>query len=434
MSSNFDTGAACAERLDASDPLAAFREFFSIPQGTIYLDGNSLGLLSRQAEESLKRVTKEWREQGIGGWLGAGSPWFTLAETLGEKAAALVGADPDEVVCAGATTVNLHALLASFYTPRGGRTRILADSLNFPSDIYALQGQLALRGLAPEEHLALVSPPASPGDSGLLDEDSIIHSMTREVAVALLPSVLYRSGQLLDMATLTAEAHRRGILIGFDCSHSAGVVPHQFDRWAVDFAFWCGYKYLNGGPGSTAFLYVNRRHFERRPLLAGWFGSDKQAQFKMRLDFEPAAGAGRWQISSPPILSMAPLEGALAVTREAGITRIREKSLLLTDYLIFLADRLLPEAETGIRVATPREHSRRGGHVALAGDERMWRVYQALKARGVVADFRPPGILRLAPVPLYNSFGEVRDTLVLLREILDSREYEAFPDEKSAVT
>jgi kynureninase len=433
MSSDFDTGADCARRLDARDSLSAFRGHFHIPPDTIYLDGNSLGLLSRQAEASLKRVSEEWRELAIGGWLDAGTPWFTLAEHLGERAAALVGAGGEEVVCAGATTVNLHALLASFYAPEGRRTKILADALNFPSDIYALQGQLALRGLAPQENLVLV-PPASPGDQGLLDEETIIRFMSEEVAVALLPSVLYRSGQLLDMAALTREAHERGILIGFDCSHSTGVVPHRFDDWGVDFAFWCGYKYLNGGPGSAAFLYVNRRHFGRRPLLAGWFGSDKDVQFQMSLDFQPAAGAGRWQISSPPILSMAPLKGALEVTREAGIERIREKSLRLTDYLIFLADRLLPEADTGISVATPRDHSRRGGHVALSGDERMWRVYQALKARGVVADFRPPGILRLAPVPLYNSFREVHDTLLLLKQILDSREYEAFPDEKSAVT
>lgn len=433
MSNDFETGTDCARRLDEGDSLAAFRDWFHIPPDTIYLDGNSLGLLSRQAEDSLERVTAEWRKQAIGGWLDARAPWFTLAESLGEQAAELVGAEPEEVVCAGATTVNLHALLASFYTPEGRRNKILADSLNFPSDIYALRGQLALRGLAAEEHLLLV-PPAAPPERGLLAEKTIIDCMSSEVAVALLPSVLYRSGQLLDMAALTREAHKRGILVGFDCSHSAGVVPHRFDAWGVDFAFWCGYKYMNGGPGSTAFLYVNRRHFRRRPLLAGWFGSDKDVQFQMNLDFQPAAGAGAWQISSPAILSMAPLEGALSVIREAGIARIREKSLRLSDYLIFLADRLLSEDDTGIRVITPREHARRGGHVALAGDERMWRLYQAAKVRGVVADFRPPGILRLAPVPLYNSFREVHDTVVMLRQILDNREYEAFPDKKSAVT
>jgi kynureninase len=430
MANDFDTGPSCAERLDRQDTLSAFRDRFYVPPGSIYLDGNSLGLLSREAEQALARVTSEWRQQAIGGWLAARPPWFSLAETLGERAAGLVGAGPGEVVCAGATTVNLHALLASFYTPAGRRRKIVADALNFPSDIYALQGQLSLHGLAPEENLVLVPP----GTEGLLAEESIIACLSEEVAVALLPSVLYRSGQLLDIAVLTREAHRRGILIGFDCSHSAGVVPHRFDDWGVDFAFWCGYKYMNGGPGSAAFLYVNRRHFRRQPLLAGWFGSDKDVQFQMRLDFQPAAGAGRWQISSPAVLSMAPLEGALAVIFEAGIERLREKSLRLTDYLIYLADRLLPEADSGLRVATPRKHARRGGHVALAGGERLWRVYQALKARGVVADFRPPDILRLAPVPLYNSFREVRETVILIRQILETREYEAFPEARNAVT
>jgi kynureninase len=430
MSNEYDTSEACALRLDAQDTLSAFRRHFHIPPDTIYLDGNSLGLLCRPAEQSLDRVLSEWRQQAIGGWLGAQPAWFSLAEQLGKGAAELVGAEGEEVVCAGATTVNLHALLASFYAPAGRRKKILADPLNFPSDIYALQGQLALRGLDPAENLVLV-----PADGeGLLSEETLIRCMTEEVAVALLPSVLYRSGQLLDIAALTREAHRRGILIGFDCSHSAGVVPHQFDLWDVDFAFWCGYKYMNGGPGSAAFLYVNKRHLQRQPLLAGWFGVDKDVQFQMNLDFQPASGAGRWQISSPAILSMAPLEGALAVTLEAGLARIREKSLRLTDYLIFLADHLLPPESYGITVATPRQHSRRGGHVALSGDRRIWRIYQAAKARGVVADFRPPGILRLAPVPLYNSFREVRDTMTLLKRILDNREYEAFSDQKSAVT
>ncbi len=413
-----------ARGLDANDPLARFRDHFLIPAGVIYLDGNSLGLACREAESALARAAAEWRDLAIGGWTAARPPWLERGEALGAAAAAVVGAAPDEVVCTGTTTVNLHALVGAFYQPAPGRAKILADSLNFPSDLYALEGQIRSRGGDPARDLVL----AGSRDGRTLDEDELVRLMTPDTALGLLPSVLYRSGQLLDVARLAAAARERGIPAGFDCSHSAGAVPHRFDEWGVDFAFWCGYKYLNGGPGSPAFLYVNRRHAGVQPLLAGWWGYAKARQFEMNPKFQPAPGAAGFQISTPGILSAAPLEGALALVREAGIARIREKSLRLTSFLIHLVDQLLPEERYRVRVGTPREPARRGGHVALELSDDAWPVYQALKGRGVVPDFRPPDVIRVAPVALYNTFHEVWRTVQVLKEILDSWEHQARSD------
>jgi kynureninase len=423
----FSTDEEYARTLDEDDPLS-FRDRFFIPESTIYLNGNSLGLQSKDAQQCVQRVLDEWKTLGIGGWLEGDPPWFYYAETLGAKASGLVGALPQEVVATGTTTVNLHTLVGTFYNPRGRRTKILADELNFPTDIYALQSQIKLKGFHPERDLVL----APSEDGRFLDEKKIVELMTENVALVCLSSVLYRSGQLLDIPYLTEEAHSRGIKIGFDCSHSVGVVPHYFDEWGVDFAFWCSYKYLNGGPGSTAFLYVNKVHFKEEPALAGWFGYKKQEQFDMLMEFSHAESAGGWQISSPSILSTAPLEGALNITLEAGIENIREKSLAMTSYLMYLVDELLADDPYNFRIGTPREPSRRGGHVALEHEEAM-RICEALRTRRVVPDFRPPNVIRVAPMPLYTTYHEIWQVVQYLKEIVDATEYEQFSTERKAV-
>ncbi len=413
---NPDTpGRSVALEMDANDPLARFRRRFFIPRDTIYMDGNSLGLLSKDGEAAAKRITEEWKSLGIEGWLGGETPWLGYAEALGAAVAPLVGASPDEVVATGSTTVNLHALVATFYQPVGTRTKLLADNLTFPSDVYALRSQVAMRGLDPERHL--VFAPAR--DGRYLDEDGIISQMNEEVAVAVLPSVLYRSGQLLDVARLTDEAHRHGILIGLDCSHSVGALPHHFDEWGVDFAVWCGYKYLNGGPGCPAFLYVNRIHFERVPVLAGWFGYRKDKQFELLTEFEHQRGAGGWQISSPCILSAAPLEGSLRIIGEAGIDAIREKSVKMTSYFISLADEALCKAPFDFRIGTPREPQRRGGHVALEHAAKSAPLFEALGRRRVIADLRPPNVVRIAPSPLYNTYEDIWHVVRHIKEIME---------------
>jgi kynureninase len=426
----FDITEEFAHQLDRNDPLKGFRKRFVIPEDTIYFDGNSLGLISKEAELATQTVLDEWKKLGIRGWLEAQQPWFYFSEKLGEMVCPLVGAKPEEVVSTGTTTVNIHSLISTFYDPKGNRKKILADELNFASDIYALSSHLNLRGYNSSEDLILMASK----DNRCLDEEAIIQSMNDEVALVFLPSVLYRSGQLLDMAYLTKEAHRRGILIGFDCSHSVGAIPHKFDKWEVDFAVWCSYKYLNGGPGSSAFIYINQKHFQRHPKMHGWFGYVKEKQFDMLLDFDHQKSAGGWQISSPSILGCAPLFGALRITREADIHKIREKSRKMTSYLISLIDQIISNEPYSFSVGSPREDKRRGGHVALERGADAWRICKALKAKGVIPDFRPPDIIRLAPVALYNTYHEIWRVVHFLKEIVDQKIYCEFDDEKEIIS
>ena len=429
MKDDIETSEAHSQRLDLEDPLAKFREKFYIPNGVIYVDGNSLGLLSRDSEESIQNALNDWRMLGIGGWLEGKRPWFYFAEEIGAKCSRLVGAESDEVVLTGTTTVNIHQLVNTFYEPHGSRRKIIADELDFPSDIYALRSILKLRGMDPDRDLIL----APSANGHFLEEDDIVGLMNEEVSMVFLPSVLYRSGQLLDLEYLTQEAHKRGVMIGFDCCHSVGIVPHCFDKWQVDFAVWCGYKYLNGGPGSTAFLYVNRRHFNREPALAGWFGYVKERQFDMSLTFEHSESAGGWQISSPAVLSAAPLEGSLKIFLEAGMDAIRTKSLKMTSYLMSLVDGVLSPDQLNFSIATPREEVRRGGHVAIQHEEAL-RISEALRSRGVVPDFRPPNIIRIAPIPLYNTYHEVWRVVQHMKEIVAQREYERYSKKRKAIS
>jgi len=425
----FEVTESFARKLDSEDPLGRFRERFYVPSGIIYMDGNSLGLLCRDSESSVLRVLDEWKTLGVEGWLKSERPWFYFAEQLGAMCATLVGAGPEEVVLSGTTTINIHQLVNTFYHPRGDRKKIVADELDFPSDIYALKSILKIRGANPSKDLVL----APSVDGRFLDENKIVELMDEEVAFVFLPSVLYRSGQLLDIQYLTEEAHRRDITIGFDCCHSVGSVPHYFDRWGVDFALWCSYKYMNGGPGSTAFLYVNKKHFDREPALAGWFGYVKDKQFDMSLHFEHSRSAGGWQISSPAILSSAPVEGSLKVILEAGIEAVREKSLRMTSYLMYLVDEILSKKPYEFSIGTPREDTRRGGHVAIEHAEGL-RISEALRSRHVVPDFRPPNIVRIAPISLYNTFHEIWQVVQHLKDIVDKKECEGFSKKRKAIS
>lgn len=423
---HFQPTKECAENLDRSDALASYRKEFYLSPGIIYMDGNSLGLLSKRAEKSLLRSLEDWKKYGIEGWTEGEEPWFYFSERLGELSAPLVGASGDEVIMGGSTTVNLHQLAATFYEPRKGRNKILADELTFPSDIYALQSQLILHNLDPATHLVQVKS----RDGKFLVEDDIIAAMSEEIALIVLPTVLYRSGQILDMARLTKEAHARGILIGFDGCHSVGVVPHQFDEWGVDFAFWCNYKHLNGGPGSVAGLYVNRKHFDKRPGLTGWFGSKKEVQFDMKHSFSKAESAGAFQIGTPHILSMAPLIGSLEMFAEVGIEQVRTKSLRLTQYFMDLIDAEL--VEYGIIVGNPLNDRQRGGHIILEHQEAA-RICKAMKKEGIIPDYREPNMIRLAPVALYTSYQEIWETVQIFKKIMKGRLYESYENKRGII-
>ena len=433
--------------LDRTDPLARFRAEFFLPAGKIYLDGNSLGLLSRRAETSLLRALEQWRTLGIDGWLDASPPWLTLAETAAERLAPLLGAAADQICVTAQTTANLHQLLATLFDPSGcgfppqspihhpqdagatssHRTVIVADELNFASDTYALASHLRLRGLAPATHLRLIAP----RDGRTLWIEDILNALTDDVQLLMLPAVVFTTGQLLDVATITRKAHARGILVGWDLSHSIGAVPHALDRDGPDFAFWCNYKWLNAGPGAVGGLYLNRRHFGRAPGLAGWWGGRAERRFAMPRQHEPAPDARALHIGTPHILSLAPLLGSLELIAEAGgVGALRKKSLALTDFLAARADAEL--AAHGFALVTPRGHPARGGHVALAHPE-AWPICQALKADGVIADFRAPDLIRLAPSPLYTSFADCAETIAKLKRIVTTGGHERFPRDHALV-
>src|SRR5699024_7014310 len=415
-----------AIELDEMDELKKYREEFYIPQNCIYFDGNSLGLLSKRSEETLLSLLDSWKNLGIDGWTEAKEPWFYLSERLGEMTAPLIGAKPEEVIVTGSTTMNLHQVLSTFYKPEGKRKKLLADELNFPTDIYAIKSQLLVHGLDPDEYLIRVES----GDGHFLAEEDIVAEMTEEVAMVVLSGVLYRSGQILDMEHITKEAHKRDILVAFDLCHSIGSIEHALSEWGVDFAFWCNYKHLNGGPGAVGGLYVNERHFGARPGLAGWFGSDKDRQFDLEHEMTPAETAGALQTGTPHLLSAAPLLGALSIFQEAGMEKIREKSLQLTDFMIQLIETEL-DAYSFIN-RTPREEAKRGGHIFLEHEEAA-RICKALKQHGVVPDFRAPNGIRFAPVALYNTFAEVWDAVQILKEIMEKETYKQFANERDVI-
>jgi kynureninase len=422
----FKKGMDYAVEMDDQDPLKSVRSQFFLNDDVIYMDGNSLGLFPKAAEATLLRVLEDYKKMGIDCWTKTNPQLFLYQDHLGALMASLVGAASDEVTIMANTTLNLHSMLATFYKPTSKRYKILVDDLTFPTSRYAIESQIRLKDLEPE--LALKEVKSLDGKT--LDEAKLIEAMTEDVAIAVFPSVLYRSGQLLDVERLTKAAHDKGIIIGFDCCHGVGAVPHHFSEWDVDFAVWCTYKYLNGGPGSNAALFLNKRHFKLHPGLAGWQGYVKDKQFDLLNHFEPLRNAGGWQSGTQNIFSMAPLEGSLELFNKVGIENIREKSLKLTDYLMSLIDEKL--SIYGFTVGNPREAHRRGGHVALEHAEAI-RINQALKDHGVLPDFRAPNVIRLAPIALYTSFTEVYRVVETIERIMSEKIYEQYSNQRGTV-
>ncbi|GAK01856.1 kynureninase [Geomicrobium sp. JCM 19037] len=416
-----------AKEMDNQETVASLRDQFYTNHSHIYFDGNSLGLLSTSAEQKVLELLESWKQHAIDGWTKGDHPWFYLSEQLGEKSANLIGARVGEVIVTGSTTTNLHQLVATFYQPEGNRTKILADELNFPSDIYALESQLKQKNKNPDDHLVKVKS----RDGLTLHTDDIIAAMRDDIALIVLPSVLYRSGQVLDIEAITRAANDKNIPIGFDLCHSIGSIPHQLHDCEVDFAFWCNYKYVNAGPGSTGGLFVHEKHHVKTPGLAGWFGSNKEKQFDMNHEPTFADDAGSFQIGTPHILSTAPLIASLDMFEQIGITALRERSLRMTAYFMDLIDDRL--AQFQFTVSNPRGNKERGGHVYLEHHEAA-RIVKALKKNGIVPDLRPPNGIRLAPVPLYNTYEEIYHVVDALYEIMSTKAYEQFSKERDVVS
>jgi kynureninase len=411
MHDAFQPDEAFARHLDETDPLRGFRDAFLIPQrpdGTpvIYFCGHSLGLQPKTVRALIEEELADWAHLGVEGHFKERTGWYRYHELVRDAGARLVGGLPDEVVMMNSLTVNLHLMLVSFYRPTLGRYKVLMDDPVFPSDLYAVQSQIRWHGFDPVEALLLLKP--RPGEYTLRTEDieRVLAEQGSTVAVVLLSGVNFFTGQLFDMPRITAAAHGRGCVVGWDLAHAAGNVPLRLHDWGVDFAVWCSYKYLNSGPGAVAGCFVHEKHGRntKLPRLAGWWGNDPATRFRMQPDFVPRPAADGWQVSNPPIFSLVPLRASLALFDEAGMPALRAKSQRLTGYLHYLLDEL-PAGR--YQVITPREPQERGCQLSLLVQDRPRELMRVLTEAGVMCDFREPNVIRVAPVPLYNSFHEV---------------------------
>lgn len=407
-----------AKFLDSNDPLGHFRQRFYIKKGEIYMSGNSLGLASRDAEESLYRAFNKWKEEGVKIWSTDNNKYFFFSRELAKLMAPLINCDSEEIAVTECVTTNIHQVISTFFKPTKFRYKIIVDDINFPTDRYAIDGQVRLKGLDPEEVVKVVK-----AKNNYLDEDDVINAMTEDVQMVFLPTVYYRTAQIVDMKKVTEAAKERGIVVGWDFCHAIGAIEIDLKSLDADFAVWCTYKYLNGGPGSTAALYINKRHFTTLPGLPGWYGSKPEAQFLLRQTFEHQQDANGWQIGSPTVFSSAPLEGSLKLFEEAGMEHIRKKSLQLTAYLMYLVDDKL--GHYGFTIGSPRDDSQRGGHVSLEHDE-SYRISKALTVRGVIQDFRNPNVIRLTPTALYTNYSEVYQMVEILEDIMKGATYKEF--------
>jgi kynureninase len=413
MSISFSADEDFAQKFDAEDPLRHFREKFHLPlskdgKPLIYFAGNSLGLMPRAARKIVEQELDNWSELAVDAHHRAGTLWYSYHETLREPTARIIGAQPNEVICMNSLTVNLHLMLATFYRPKS-RNKILMEEPAFPSDTYAIKSQIVHRGLDPKDALILARP--RKGEFKVRTEEivDLIERHTDQLAVVMIGAVNFFTGQLFDIEKITTAAQKHGIVVGFDLAHAIGNVPLALHDWNVDFAVWCSYKYLNAGPGAVAGAFVHERHATntKLPRLAGWFGNDPNTRFRLHLEpeFIPVPSADGWQISNPPIFSMAPLRASLAIFDEAGgMKSLRAKSVRLTEYLQFLLERA---GHSKLAVITPREANERGCQLSILVHEHPKELFAKLQSVGVKCDFREPNVIRVAPTPLYNSFHEV---------------------------
>ena len=411
---NFQNTLEFARELDDKDPLKHFKEMFYIPlmfgKECIYLTGNSLGLQPKRTQDYVVDELEDWASLGVEGHLHARNPWLPYHEIFPKQLSMIVGCKENEVVVMNSLTVNLHLLMVSFYKPTKQRYKIICEAKAFPSDQYAFESQAKYHGFNPDDTVIEVSP--REGEHTLRTEDivSTIQQHSDNVALVLFGGVNYYTGQLFDMKAITEAAHSVGAYAGFDLAHAAGNVELHMHDWDVDFACWCSYKYLNSGPGGVAGAYIHERHIANRdlPRFTGWWGHTKETRFKMEKGFEPIPTAEGWQLSNAPVLSMAAHKASLDTFEEAGMEKLHEKRKLLSGYLHFvLNDINNRQKEKVLEIITPSNEEERGCQVSMLMLKNGKTIFNELTTQGVIADWREPNVIRVAPVPLYNNFENI---------------------------
>jgi len=418
----FENSLEYAQEQDAQDPLSSFRKKFHLPKDKngkeqIYLCGNSLGLQPKITSNYINEVLADWANLGVEGHTEAKHPWVPYHEFLTDNMAGIVGAKPSEVVVMNTLTTNLHLMMVSFYNPTETRYKIIVESDAFPSDKYAVESQLKFHGIDPKDGLILWSPRENEDLCRMEDLEDILNERGNEVALLMIGSTNYYTGQSFPLKEIAALGHKHGCIVGFDLAHGAGNIQPNLHESGADFAVWCTYKYLNGGPGSLGGCFVHERHAHNKNLkrFAGWWGHNKKTRFNMRKEFDALPGAEGWQLSNPPILSMAAIRASLDTFAEAGFDNLRKKSIKLTGYLEFLLDEMKNDS---INVITPRNPQERGCQLSIQVKNADKRLHSQLTEAGVISDWREPDVIRIAPAPLYNSFEDVYRFSKKLKEIL----------------
>lgn len=422
---NYKNSLEFAQEADRQDPLRSFRDRFLIPKvngkETIYFTGNSLGLQPKSTKDYIQQELNDWAEFGVEGHFHAKNPWFSYHEIFPRQVSKIVGALPEEVVVMNQLTVNLHLLMVSFYRPTAQRYKIICEAKAFPSDQYALETQLKFHGYSLNDALVEIAP--REGGHTIRTEDILaaIETHKDSLALVLFGGVNYYSGQVLDMKTITEAAHKAGAIAGFDLAHAAGNIPLELHNWGVDFACWCSYKYMNSGPGGVAGAFVHQKHLKNKelPRFAGWWGHTKETRFLMQPGFDPIPTAEGWQLSNAPVLSMAAHKASIDIFDEAGMPALVKKGRELSGYLQFILSEMNAAAESKVvEVITPENESERGCQVSLLMLVRGKEVFKTLMDRGVIADWREPNVIRVAPVPLYNRFEDVWQFGQIIKEVL----------------
>jgi len=420
---NYRPGLEFAKQLDQNDELSAYRNQFHIPKDKygndlIYMTGNSLGLQPKTTKDYIFQELDDWAKLGVEGHTEAKNPWLPYHEFLTDSMAKLVGAKPIEVVVMNTLTTNLHLMMVSFYKPTKARYKIVIEADAFPSDKYAVESQLRHHGFDDKEGLILWKPRKGEELVHLEDLEAILETQGSEIALIMIGGVNYYTGQFFDLKHIAELGHKHGCMVGFDCAHGAGNVELNLHDSGADFAIWCTYKYLNSGPGSLAGCFVHERHAHDKNLnrFTGWWSHNKQTRFNMRHEFDVLPGAEGWQLSNPPILSMAAIKASLDIFNEVGIKRLVAKSKELTGYFEFLLRHL---GEDVIRIITPENHDERGCQLSIQVLNADKTLHHKLTEAGVISDWREPDVIRCAPVPLYNSFQDVYHAVDRLKGLLN---------------